>query len=840
MNVHLTTRIKVKKNKSKILAGCLVLLFAVSVLLDFVPTGFAQIPFSGVRTTAGYIDVAPTLIGVGQQATVTLWVLPPPQDYAGVPYYGGFSGITVTFTKPDGTTSTLTPTDGIGLYSAGVTDSLGSMYFMYTPNMAGNWSVIMSMPSQNFTDRTGTVQWSGCTSKPAYFTVQTEPVNAGLLNGYPYAQLPNSNAYWTYPINSNNREWAAISGDWLTASIPPTFYPMILNTGGYWQQFGSAPRSGHILWDLQNTAGGIVGGAFGSRSIEPGNLISGNPIIMGGKVYQNILPDSLTAAPTQFECVDLTTGKVLYTAPGSITAGLHLPGNTYYQTSAYGLVQMQASYGNTPTEYLFQTVGSPMNGTWNYYDPNTGALALSISNVTAMNIAFVDGSELAFGTTYTGYQNYVWEWNLTTAVNNGKNWYAGLVWKAFLSHPAPSDGSGRTSLAVSKDLSTIVYGGGPGDDLVQGFDAKTGASIWNLTLPYASQMGQIQLYNASDFLTSDASTATFYCYSDLTGALVWSSASVGTFPWNTKYSGYFLANDNDNVYIASPDGSVIALSLANGKVVWQSTKIPSTEYTTNYLPFEFGGLVVAGGTVYAYGGYSQDYEIDPIPRFAMIIAINATSGQTMFTLNGGLSPNAAADGYLLAFGNYDGKQYCIGKGTTSTSVSVPNNFALKSTVQIQGNVLDQSPAQPGTPAVSDSSMSEWMDYLHMQNATLLNSPPQEIGVPVTLSAVDPNNNTVIIGATTTDSAGNFYYSWTPLIAGPYRITASFAGTASYWPSSSETGTIVTEAAVNATPTTTQLSEASIESTIIAYVFIAAIAIILAVAIATALILRKRS
>ena len=43
----------------------------------------------------------------------------------------------------------------------------------------------------------------------------------------------------------------------------------------------------------------------------------------------------------------------------------------------------------------------------------------------------------------------------------------------------------------------------------------------------------------------------------------------------------------------------------------------------------------------------------------------------------------------------------------------------------------------------------------MQNATLLNNPPKEQGVPVTLTAVDPNNNTVTIGTTTTDSAGNY-------------------------------------------------------------------------------------
>ena len=49
----------------------------------------------------------------------------------------------------------------------------------------------------------------------SHFTVQTGTVLAGLLNGYPWSPLPNSNVYWSYPINSNNREWNAISGDWL-------------------------------------------------------------------------------------------------------------------------------------------------------------------------------------------------------------------------------------------------------------------------------------------------------------------------------------------------------------------------------------------------------------------------------------------------------------------------------------------------------------------------------------------------------------------------------------------------------------------------------------------------
>ena len=153
----------------------------------------------------------------------------------------------MTFTSPAGTSSTMTPTDGVGTYPAGVTDALGTMYFYWAPDAAGNWSVTFSMPAQNFTDVTGTVMYKACTSQPFYFTVQTAAVNAGLLNGWPYSPLPNSNVYWSYPINSNNREWSAISGNWLS----PTLFP---NMNGVLPAIRSAPNNGatgHILWDTQ-------------------------------------------------------------------------------------------------------------------------------------------------------------------------------------------------------------------------------------------------------------------------------------------------------------------------------------------------------------------------------------------------------------------------------------------------------------------------------------------------------------------------------------------------------------------------------------------------------------
>ncbi len=42
-------------------------------------------------------------------------------------------------------------------------------------------------------------------------------------------------------------------------------------------------------------------------------------------------------------------------------------------------------------------------------------------------------------------------------------------------------------------------------------------------------------------------------------------------------------------------------------------------------------------------------------------------------------------------------------------------------VLLQGTVMDMSPGETNTPAVSDASMTTWMDYLFGQNAQLINS-----------------------------------------------------------------------------------------------------------------------
>ena len=70
---------------------------------------------------------------------------------------------------------------------------------------------------------------------------------------------------------------------------------------------------------------------------------------------------------------------------------------------------------------------------------------------------------------------------------------------------------------------------------------------------------------------------------------------------------------------------------------------------------------------------------------------------------------------------------------------------------------------------------------------------------MTLTALDSNGNSENIGTVTTDGYyGTFSMTWTPPIAGNYKIIASFAGDDSY--GSSSAATTISVGAAAATPT----------------------------------------
>jgi hypothetical protein len=191
---------------------------------------------------------------------------------------------------------------------------------------------------------------------------------------------------------------------------------------------------------------------------------------------------------------------------------------------------------------------------------------------------------------------------------------------------------------------------------------------------------------------------------------------------------------------------------------------------------------------------------------------------------------------MLGTNAYDGLLYAFGKGPTATTVSSSQTkVTAGSSIIISGTVTDQSPGAKGTPAISDQSMTPWMEYVYMDQPY----PTQATGVNVVLTAIDPNNNYITIGNATSDLSGTFGYQWTPPnIPGKYTIIATFNADNSYYGSCAETiMTIGSPAAASPVPTATPTSVADMY-------FVPAIAglfvLIIVVAIVLALLmLRKR-
>src|SRR5690606_38338630 len=108
---------------------------------------------------------------------------------------------------------------------------------------------------------------------------------------------------------------------------------------------------------------------------------------------------------------------------------------------------------------------------------------------------------------------------------------------------------------------------------------------------------------------------------------------------------------------------------------------------------------------------------------------------------------AIADGFMAYLNLYDHQIYVVGKGPSQTTVTAsPKVTTYGSSVLVEGTVIDiaagteqneQAARFPnGVPAVSDESMSAWMQYVYMQKP----KPTDVTGVVVELFVLDANNN----------------------------------------------------------------------------------------------------
>jgi len=330
------------------------------------------------------------------------------------------------------------------------------------------------------------------------------------------------------------------------------------------------------------------------------------------------------------------------------------------------------------------------------------------------------------------------------------------------------------------------------------------------------------------------------CWNSRTGQKLWDSEFT-EYPWGAWWpystASYDFPDGETTAIITSTYEGVYAINLNDGKIMWHYKDPNPVPFENPYdaTPFFTGVMSSGDGKIYAYNG--EHTPSNPYSRDWKIHCINATDGTLIWKMLNPMVPSAVADGYLAATNNYDGFTYFFGRGKSATTVTAPDvAVPLGTAFTIKGTVLDQSPAQAGTPCVSKDSMETQMEYIHLElpidgiwhNETLT-------GVPVTLTAIGSDGSVIDLGQVTTNGYyGTFSKAWTPPKQDTYTIIASFAADASYGSSNAAT-------AVTVGPAPAAYPNPPEAATPIDYTWTivgAAIAVIIALVIATLLIIRK--
>ena len=787
--------------------------------------GSATLP-SGVTASEtiyirAFLSISPNPIGVNQDVLINVWIVPPLH----VSRY--FTGYTITITKPDGTQDVKTLNSFAGDATA---------YLEYPVDQVGNYSFQFDFPggyfpSGNYTIAPGSALYSAstvtyvnfqqdCYYKPSSTPVQNLTVQQDQVMSW-YSPLPTD--YWTQPISPNNREWWVIAGNY-----PATGY---VGGGPIWDQlypgnnpawsnnyafipWVQAPNSAHVLWRQLEAVDGLIGGSPAGQYSQL-DSVSTPSVIYAGRCYQTVtktttqlingtyrsLPGSVA------ECYDLQTGKIYYDIPttdGGVTPNIIAYTSTYSTISGKPAVPGGTAGASVSTELI-----SISNGYLLKINPYSGAITtnVSISPLTGSGGTYYMNEYVLYVQNLGGGNYRLINWTTAGTNTNFADRIISNTTYPRSSLPSLIDynvGIGATVSAVSDSTTGVAN-----QIIITGYKLTTGEMLWNKTVP-------VNQYSASTDIADHGILAVltekgyFLGFDLATGAQVWQSDEM-TYPWSaSSFGGYTIQSAYGLFFREGYDG-VYAFNWTDGKIAWkfEETAPPfETPYTnengSSVYSFSFNsggssGMQIADGKLYTYT--DEHTPSLPITRGWTLNCVNITNGEGMWNFTGYWSPGGISDGYLTAGNMYDGYMYVIGKGPSITTVSAPQiQITVGQNAIISGTVLDNSPGQPGTPCISDSSMSAWMNYLYQQAPI-----PNAQGVPVSIDAIDPNGNPVHIGDATSDMSGTYAFTWTPAISGNYQITATFAGSNSYGSSYAEThANVVNAPTVTNTPTSAPL------------------------------------
>jgi outer membrane protein assembly factor BamB len=798
-------------NIMKILTISIITILAISTIILSLP-GVAAQEIVATKTTHAFVGAVPNPVGVNQETLLHIGIT----DFRTL-YHEYFEDLTVTVTKPDGTTETLGP------YR---TDSTGGTGKIYVPDQIGTYTFKTHFPeqTQDYTPSSripwdGPVRFLASESEILELVVQAEPVQT-----YSAHSLPME--YWSRPIDGQLREWSVIAGNW--AAAPP----------GLFAPYNDGPETAHILWARPMAMGGLAGGALGPQSMEDGDAYEGKfqrSIIMNGIFYYHRYTEASRGGldPQGVYAIDLHTGEELW-----------FKNNTRFnhgQLFYWDAFNYHGVFG-----YLWEQDGRD----WNVYEAFTGEWAYTIEDAPISTGPFGTGyfgSRTMFGANGEIYsytmdidEGWMTLWNSSRTVNPCKlgtssdgSWARNMIRDGFdrvypaergiewnVSIPTDLQGSARVYFYEDRIIGSNAGGGfslAGRDDPIELWcvslkPGQEGTVLWRKTWQRPPGQVAVDFAAASQedevFVLEVKETRQHYGFDSNTGEQIWGPTE------KLPYQGIY-GIDQRIVYgkllaFAKMAGVLHAYDINTGNLVWD---FEATDYNGEVLwanDWSMEIVFITDGKLYL--GQTEHSVVDPKPRGGPFICLDAETGDVVWRADGMFRQSdwggtaIIGDSIIVTQDTYDQQIYAIGKGPSKiTTNASPKSSTLGRSVLIEGMVTDVSPGTKdpviqmrfpnGVPAVSDSSMSEWMKYVYKQF-----EQPMAAGVSVKLEVVmDPNGNYYDIGTTMTDSTGFYKMSWVPPVPGEYLILASFAGSEAYYGSYVETAIVVDESSAPSTP-----------------------------------------
>jgi len=767
-------------------------------------------PFTSDFTGGTYTRYTPTVTG-----NYTFQFFYGGQTLAGAPnMFGGptFAGYIELPSQSEVKTLTVTNTAATGVPFT----PLPADYWWQTPVNAEN--------VQTWASITGS--WMG-------YSANTFAITGGFNatgNYNPYTQTPNTaHILWTKPWCVGGVAGGALGNDeqnsnfWTTSQYDPKYAPVIMNGIMYstWYTTTTSSQQGIMATDLYT--GKTLFTINTTYALRCGMQVNFENINQYGVVGPYIIAQSggglFSTGPINWFIFDAMTGQYLCevtNAPSFGQVGQDANGNIIGYS-------WQSSVGTYPNSVYAWNITAYPNGRF-------GAFGNPIPSVTyTVKDTRVYGPALIMYNLTAAMQQSGLNWAITQGTVY--NWTDGIEW---VNQPLPPVINGIVTAGIG--TATFGYSAWSGDTLVwttgatsveetygwlveAGFSATNGNLLWieNRTggafVPY-TRTSNTPSAAAGVYVEINQATYDAQAFSLTTGKLVWEKSlnvtmSNGQYPNDYDEFDFETVPDSTHgvLYVWALGGDVWALNMTNGDILWtfstdQANGDAGTETPYGIYPlWVFSDEALAGqDSPVLYLPEGHEYS-PPLFHNARMLAINGTTGKLIWSSLGFYdTATAVAYGVLTSFNAYDGQIYAYARGPSKITVNAPQVGVTTATpVTITGTITDISAGASqdavkanfpnGLPCVSDDSQTGFMEAVYEQQPM----PYNTTGVPITLYVTDANGNYRTIGTTTSTALGTFSLTWTPDIPGNYTVTATFAGSGAYYPSSAATAFYASEA-----------------------------------------------